>query len=685
MNRLPSLLARLAARQDLALVTLLILIVFMIVLPLPTWLIDLAIGFNLSLSVLILVVVVYLRDPTSFSTLPAILLFATLFRLAIGISTTRMILLQADAGQIVETFGTFVLGGSLVVGIVVFLIITIVQFIVITKGSERVAEVSARFSLDALPGRQMSIDSDMRAGEIDMAEARRRRAALQMESEFYGSMDGAMKFVKGDAIAGLIIIAVNILGGLGVGVGQNGMSFGDAMHLYSVLTVGDGMVSQIPALLIAIGSGIVITRITHEGSDDLGRDIAGQIGGSSRALQVAALVLLGFAAIPGFPTLTFVALSALFGGIGFVVARRARAAADDDLASARSPGDTRQDLMMMPMPPVQLAIGPALAAGIERAAFDEAALRERTKLFDELGVPFPRLQLAADHEAPGDRWQLRIENVPVAEGYMPAGRLRLIDRPDAARIMGIDVEHIESGLSRDQQGWWCATGAAAELDRAGIPYHTPAEALARTAASRLPRHAAEFLGVQEVTALLAATETRYANLVTEAQKALSSQKIAAVMRRLVEEEISVRNMRILLETIVDWAPREKDPELLAEYVRAALARQISYKHADADRLIPAYVVETDIEETIRNAIRQAPSGIYLALEAQQSRRLLETLKSAVGAMDAHVSAPVFLSSMDIRRFLRRFLTSHDMNFPVMSHKEVAPNYKVQPIAMLSLK
>lgn len=683
MNRLTGLLRLIASRQDLALVTLLIMIVFMIILPLPTWLIDLSIAFNLSLSVLIMIVAVYLRNPTTLSTLPAILLFATLFRLSISIATTRMILLQADAGAIVETFGKFVLGGSLVVGIVVFLIITIVQFIVITKGSERVAEVSARFSLDALPGRQMSIDSDMRAGEIDMAEARRRREALQLESEFYGSMDGAMKFVKGDAIAGLIIIAVNILGGLGVGVGQQGMPFGEALHLYSVLTVGDGMVSQIPALMMAISSGIVITRITHSGSADLGRDIATQIGASPRALQVAGLVLLGFAAIPGFPTLTFLALAALFGGAGYLAARRAKAEGQDDTPT-QARGDGRQDLMMVPMPPVQLSVSPALAAGIDRAEFEQAALRERMRLFDELGVPFPRLQLAIDPEAMGEAWQLRVENVPVAEGRIPAGRLRLTDQPDAARILGIALERGEIGPA-EPQGWWCDPSAASELRRAGIPYHSPAEALARIAASRLPRHAAEFLGVQEVSALLSATEARYASLVAEAQKALPLQKIAAVMRRLVEEEIPVRNLRILLETIVDWAPREKDPELLAEYVRAALARQISFKYADSDHFIPAYVVEADIEEAIRSAIRQAPSGVYLALEAQQSRKLLEALKSAVGDPAAHVRAPVFLSSMDIRRFLRRFLANHDMNFAVMSHKEVAPNYKVQPLAMLSIR
>ena len=671
-----------AARQDLVLVILLVLIVFMIIVPLPTWLIDLSIGFNLAISVLIMIVAVYLKSPTTLSTLPSILLFSTLFRLAISISTTRLILLQADAGQIVESFGNFVIGGSLLVGMVVFLIITIVQFIVITKGSERVAEVSARFSLDALPGKQMAIDSDMRAGEIDLAEARRRRETLQTESEFYGAMDGAMKFVKGDAVAGLIIIAVNILGGLGVGVGQMGMPFGEALHRYSVLTIGDGMVSQIPALIMAISSGIVITRIANERSVDLAHDITEQVSANPRALQVAAVVLLGFALIPGFPTPVFLTLALVFGTAGFLIARRKQAEEIEE--SQRPTTDGKQDLLMAPMAPVRLAVGPDIAESIDRIEFDRVALRERTNVFEDLGVPLPRLQLWIDADAPKDRWQLLVESVPVAEGYIPAGRLRLTDDAETAEILGIPVDDIELSPT-EPHSYWCDASKAYELEKNGVAYQSPAEALAHIAARRLPRHAAEFLGVQEVGALLAAMESRYDSLVTEAQKALSLQKIATIMRRLVEEEIPVRNLRVLLETIVDWAPREKDPELLSEYVRTALARQISYKFADRDRFIAAYIVDADIEGLIRSSIRNSSSGEYLSLESKQSRRLLERLKETVGDPQSHSAPPVFISTTEIRRFLRKFLATHEITFPVLSHKEIAPSFKVQPIAMLSLQ
>lgn len=683
MKFLTKLSRAITARQDLALIFMLLMIIFMIILPLPTWLIDLLIGVNLSLVLLVLVVTVYLKTPTAFSTLPAVLLFSTLFRLAISISTTRMILVQADAGKIVETFGEVVLGGSLIVGLVVFLIITVVQFVVITKGSERVAEVSARFSLDALPGRQMSIDSDMRAGEIDMAEAKRRRSKLQLESEFYGSMDGAMKFVKGDAIAGLIIIAVNILGGIAVGVGQNGMAFGAAVERYSVLTVGDGLVSQIPALLMAISSGIVITRIISNESNDLGRDIAEQMSASPRALQIAAGVLVLFGLIPGFPTLTFFALATFFAVAGVVAQMRVNRG--DLLDGERDPtrSELRQDLLMTPMAPVHVGIGPGLLEALDRGTFRAEALQERTRLFEQIGVPFPPIVLIEEPDAPADRWRLIIESVPVAEGTLPLNSVRVTDDPEAAAIAGASSEEIALSPTQPVTHWVGATDANL-LRKAGVSFEPLEATLAMLVGQRLPRHASEFLGVHETNAILTSMEVRYDELVSEAQKAMPVQRIAMVMRRLVEEEVPIRNMRIVLETMIEWGAREKDPEALAEYVRAALSRQISHKYADPDRFIPAFVVEADVEDTIRGALRQSSAGTFLSMEAAQSRSLLSSIRKAIGDLSGHATMPVFLATMDTRRHLRRFLSEHDVECPVLSHKEIALNYKVQPLSMVTM-
>ncbi|MGB4876415.1 MAG: flagellar biosynthesis protein FlhA, partial [Candidatus Competibacter sp.] len=322
-------LLKLTERTDVMLAVLLVGIIFMMILPLPTHLVDVLIAVSMSSGVILLMISVYISSPLAFSAFPSVLLLSTLYRLALSISTTRLILLQADAGQIVDTFGNFVVGGNLIVGLVVFLIITIVQFLVITKGSERVAEVSARFSLDAMPGKQMSIDSDMRAGVIDMDEARRRRGLVEQESQMFGSMDGAMKFVKGDAIAGLIIIVVNILGGVTIGVLQRGMSAADALHRYAILTIGDGLIAQIPALLISITAGIIVTRVSTEESTNLGADIGGQILAQPKALLIGAALLGAFALIPGFPSATFIALGLLVGGIGFILNSVAARAAED--------------------------------------------------------------------------------------------------------------------------------------------------------------------------------------------------------------------------------------------------------------------------------------------------------------------------------------------------------------------
>ncbi len=676
-----ALLRQFTQRQDLALVALLIMIIFMIILPLPTWLIDALIALNLSIVVLILIVTVYLDNPTKFSTLPAILLFSTLFRLAISISTTRLILVQADAGRIVDTFGAFVVGGNMVVGIVVFLIITVVQFVVITKGSERVAEVSARFSLDALPGRQMAIDADMRAGEIDMPEAKRRRSELQLESEFYGSMDGAMKFVKGDAIAGIIIIFVNILGGIAIGVLQKDMSMGQAADVYSVLTVGDGLVSQIPALFMAISSGIVITRITNDTSSDLGTDIADQISGNPRALQLAAVVLAILGLVPGFPMLTFFALAAALGGLGlwmrFAVQRRAQEERDAPQT------DGRDDISMTPMSAVHMALGDALFSELDKDAFLREALLERARLFEQLGVPFPPVHVTRSNQ-PGLGWNLLIEGVPVADGTLPQDSLRIVDDPENAAILGLKVEKADLVPTLPESSWVTKDNEDA-LRTHGVAYQSIERVLAMVSGILLPRHAKDFLGVHETNLILSSLETRYDELVKEAQKALPIQKIAQIFRRLVEEDVSVRNTRIVLETIVEWAGREKDPDVLAEYARVALGRQICHRYADNDRYIAAYVIEQDIEDIVRNAITVSSGGSSLALSAEQSRSLLTKVRDAVGSLTEHRSPPVILTAMDVRRFLRNFLDEHGVDCPILSFKEVAPQYQVQPLAVLSMR
>lgn len=684
-ERLNENLAYLTSRQDLVLVAFLVLAIFMMILPLPTGLVDALIGLNLSMTVLLLMVGVYLKEPLHFSTLPSVILIATLFRLALSITTTRLILVQADAGQIVETFGSFVVSGNIIVGMVVFLIITVVQFVVVTKGSERIAEVSARFSLDALPGKQMSIDSDLRAGTVDIQEARRRRRHLEKESQFYGSMDGAMKFVKGDAIAGIVIILVNLIGGISVGTLQHGMSMGEAAAVYSLLTVGDGLVSQIPALFMAITAGTIVTRVTSDDSKNLGADIGIQLVAEPNSLRLAAVVLLFFAFIPGFPTIVFLVLASVFAaaGIGFWLRDR-RVAAENKAAKGQLSATEREEgIVLGPSAPAAIVVSRETEAQISRRRFDQGVHDLRDTLFERLGVPFPRAELLVDPSLSGDQYRVVIEDIPIAEGDFDVNKIVVTDDPvnldlmDVAYQTGKDMPGLPKPIlvSREDKG---------KLERAEAGFLEPVDVLVHMLGDSLSRYADRFLGIQETRALLAAMERDYSDLVTEAVKIVPLQKMAEVLRRLVEEGVSIRNMRIVLEGVIEWGQKEKDVAMLAEYVRGELKRQISHKHANQQHVIPAYLIEQDTESLVRDAVRHTSVGSYLALDSDVSQRLLDKIRNEVGDISTHASTPVILTSIDIRRFVRNLLVGNDVDLPVLSYQDLANEVTVQPLGSIAV-
>ena len=451
-ERLQRILLQATGRQDLMLIALLVAVIFMMILPLPTVIVDILVAVNMASAVILLMVAIYLKSPLQFTSFPSVLLVTTLFRLALGISTTRLILLHGDAGHIIDTFGKFVVGGNLVVGIVVFLIITIVQFIVVTKGSERVAEVSARFSLDAMPGKQMSIDSDMRAGNIDLEEAKRRRGEVEKESQLFGAMDGAMKFVKGDAIAGLIIVFVNLIGGLAIGTLQKGMAAGDALQKYAILTIGDGLVSQIPALFISICAGMIVTRVTNEDLQDLGRDIGGQIFADYRTMQVAAVILVGFGLIPGFPTSIFLVLAAACGGGAYYMMRQTRAAQVQEASEAagsvpamspagekpqtkpRKPGEERADFALTV--PVMLDVSPDLQEVLRPQMLNEELIKIRRALYYDLGVPFPGIHMRFNERLRPQSYYVLLQEIPISQGQVRPGWLFVRDEVANLDLLG---------------------------------------------------------------------------------------------------------------------------------------------------------------------------------------------------------------------------------------------------------
>jgi type III secretion protein V len=640
--------------SDLVLAGLVVAIVGMMIVPLPTLLLDLLISVNIATAVVVLLVSLYVGEALRFATFPTLLLLTTLFRLALEISVTRLILLRANAGEVIHAFGSFVVAGNLVVGAVIFLILTLVQFIVISKGAERVAEVAARFTLDAMPGKQMSIDAELRAGHIDHNEARRRRAALARESQLFGSMDGAMKFVKGDAIAGIVVLAVNIVGGLVIGVLQRGLDVATAARTYTVLTIGEGLVAQIPALVISTSAGIIVTRVaSEEEGGHLGRDIGMQVMAQPKAIAVAAGLLALLAIVPGLPAVPFLTLAAI---LGLVAWRLLRTPSDAEGAAATLPGagagagaraPSAQAAEIAPPPvltPIAVEVAGELGTLIGSRGPGDAGtfvtqvvpqLRER--LFAELGLPLPVVRLRPDlPDLAPTAFVIRLNEVPLGRGDIP------------------------------REDW---DGAA---DRLGD------EVLAL-----VRRYGHELFGLEETQGLLDALERTHPALVREVvPKLISPVLLTDVLRRLVEEGISLRNLRDILGALAEWAPQERDPVALTEHVRVALRRAITYKHAGDSGVLAAYLLDPMIEDAVRDGIQKTAAGSYLALEPQISRDIIAAIGRALGPEGSN--GAVLLTGVEIRRYVRRLVETEHPGLAVLSFQELAPEAQIRPIARISV-
>ena len=690
-----SILLTLTARTDIALAILMVGIIFMLVIPLPTGLIDALIAFNIMSSMMLLMVAMYIPSPLAFSSFPSVLLVTTLFRLALAISTTRLILLNADAGDIIFAFGNFVVQGNFVVGAVIFLIITIVQFLVITKGAERVAEVSARFSLDAMPGKQMSIDGDMRAGVIDLEEARRRRANVEKESQLFGSMDGAMKFVKGDAIAGLIITVVNIVGGIAIGTSQHGMSVSEAVSIYSILTIGDGLVGQIPALLIAITAGVIVTRVTTEDSTNLGADISRQLLAQPRALMISGAMMFLFAIVPGFPSMTFLVLGVVLVGGGYLlnqVAQRSEAAAQDgdpDLARAPSVSDstgksraiTGDDFSLAV--PLIVEVDSALENDIDPVQLNAELVKIRRALYLDLGVPFPGIHLRFSDRLQDGRYQILIQETPIGNGAIRTGHVFCRDQIQQFDILKIPFVEGE-GFLPGYQTIWVDEVYVPKLEQAGIGYLTIPQLLTFHLSFVLTRYASEFVGIQETRFLMTQMEEKFDELVKEVQRVLPIQKITEVLQRLVAEEISIRDLRTILQAMIEWGQKEKDTVLLTEYIRGSLRRFISYKYSAGQNLLPAYILTPDAEEQIRGGIRQTSAGSYLALDPRVTNSFIQNVRESVGGISASGQKPVLVCAMDIRRYVRKLIENEMFELPVLSYQDLTQEITVQPLDQIGI-
>ena len=670
---------------DFVLVGMVVAVIALMVVPLPTWCVDLLISANLSMSFVILMMTMYAPNVLSFSSFPTLLLFTTLFRVGLNISTTRLILLQADAGEIIFTFGEFAVGGNFIVGAVVFIIIAIVQFLVIAKGAERVSEVGARFSLDAMPGKQMSIDADLRSGSIDSEEAQKRRAAVSLESQMYGAMDGAMKFVKGDAIAGLLIAAVNIVAGTIIGVTQSGLTSGEALQLYGVLTIGDGLVSQIPSLLIAISAGILVTRSGGE-SDNVGEQIGDQIFSQRRAMLIASMLVFLFALIPGFPKAQLFSLAFILGAIGYALKYMKKMSSQSidpkkEIQKTLSPAASKGKMVkseddFSPVVPIILDMSPELHSSIDYSILNEELASLRSALYFDLGVPFPGVNLRENAQLKENEYVLNLDEIPIARGCLESNCVLVREDPDNVRMLGIDVKEGLPFLP-SEKAWWVSESEAYKLKEFGISYLEKEKVISLNLSLVLARHASDFIGLQETKFLLDKMEERAPDLVHEATRLLTLQKIAEIFKRLVQEQISIRDLRAILESIIAWAPKEKDLIMLCEYIRTSLSRQISYKYCAGQNILPAVLLEPNVEEVIRKSIRQTSAGSFLALDPQSSKSILADAKRALGNRKG--KNVVIIASIDIRRYVRRLIESEFFDVAVLDYQELTPEISVQPV------
>ncbi len=635
--------------------------VAMMIVPLPTPLLDLLLTLNLAISVALLLVAVYSTRTLELSTFPTLLVLTTLYRLSLNVSSVRLILLQADAGRVIHAFGAFVVRGDYVVGFAVFLILTIVQYVVISRGAERVAEVAARFTLDAMPGQQLAIDADVRAGAIDAAEARARRGALSKEAQLYGALDGAMRFVKGDAIAGLLILAISLVGGLIIGVVERGMPAGQAMRVYTLLTIGDGLVSQLPALVISTAAGLVVTRVaSDEAGASLGIDLARQLL-RSRALFVTALLLLGLALVPGLPLWPFLAVGSGVGALAWYARRE---------PSPPPPGPSLPHIA----PALEVVVDPQLRAAWP--ALESQLPRIAAQLADALGLVVPAVTLTIDARLPLRSYEVRLRGTPLGGGQVPDGRV-LADASPAAMPAGVDAMPAEHPVTGALAAW-VPVSAQATVIAAGVAVHDGGSCVGMRLEALLRGHASDLVGLDETQRLLDGVARDYPALVRGVvPQRIDTAGLAEVLRRLVGEGLPIGDLREVLEAIARLKEPERDAALLTERVRASLKRQITFLHAHNHR-VEALLLDSDAEEAVRGAIRQTHDGAQLALEPELADALLQSV-----TREAQKGA-IIVTSAELRRHVRRLVEVEHPSLPVIAYHELLPDVQVERVGTITM-
>lgn len=685
--------------SDLVLAALVLVVLGLVIIPLPAWLVDILLTIDITLSVLIILVALYITDALKLASFPTILLITTLYRLSLNIAATRLILSEGHAGEVIHAFGNFVVGGNYVVGVILFIIITLVNFIVIAKGAERVSEVGARFTLDAMPGKQMSIDADLRAGIINMEQAMERRSILQREAQMYGAMDGAMKFVKGDAIAGIIITIVNLIGGFIIGVVQRGMPFPEAIQTYSLLTIGDGLVAQIPALMISVSAGIVVTRVASETKEsNLGKEIVSQMTAYPKAIIIAGILLFILALIPGLPHVPFLILSAILGGIAYFLLK-AKKVETKEIAEmpkeqvVKKAIEKHGDVLPFIMPaPISLEVGEAIIPWVDDTQDGGRFINElipllRHGLYYELGVNFPGIQVRGQNvDMEPESYIINISEVPVAKGKIYRGCILVgepLEQLSLFNIKGVETIHPIDGSIVT----WIAEEHKETAVQAGFRMWDVAEYLILHLSYILRKQAHEFLGLQEIQTLLNELEKSHPALVKElVPKVITVLQLSEIFQRLVQEEIAIRDLKSIFSTLAQWAEVERNTLMLTEHIRAGLKRYITHRYAGHSNTLAVYLLDPEIEDMVRNAIRSTEKGNYLALEPEMTQEIVEAVGKEIASHPFPPGArpPVILTTAEIRRYFRKIIELEFPQLAVLSYQELSENLRIQPIARVAL-
>ena len=667
------------------------MLIFMVI-PLPTILLDLLLSLSITLSLVIILVSTYIHSPLEFSSFPTVLLLVTLFRLSLNIATTRMILLHGDqgtmaAGRVIKAFGSFVVGGNYVVGAIVFVILVVINFVVITKGSGRIAEVAARFTLDAMPGKQMSIDADLNSGLIDEEEARARRKMIAKEADFYGAMDGASKFVRGDAIAGIIITLINIVGGLTIGVLQNGMSFAQAAQNYTLMTVGDGLAGQIPALIISTAAGIVVSRA---GSDDsLAKGLVSQMLAQPRAIAIAAGVLFVLGLFPGLPTVPFMILSIVVGSTAYMVIQKHRASdrKAEEMKTVKAKVKPQEGLdVLPPLDILALEVGYGLISMVDVEQDGELLDRIRSlrKQFGyEMGIVVPPVHIQDNMQLKPSEYRILLKGNEIAKGELVMNHL-LAMNPGTAHeeIDGIATKEPTYGLP----AFWIGEGQREDAMTKGYTVVDLSTVVVTHLSDVIRRHAHELLGRQEVQQLLDNVKESHPKVVEElVPDLLSIGAIVKVLQNLLREQIPVRDLLTILETLADWAPITTDTDMLTEYVRQALARTITRMYQSEDGSLAVITLGQNVETIIANSIKQGEHGkAFLAIDPDIAQKIMLLLGKESEKIAAEGHQPVVLCSARIRYFLRQMVERFFPDMIILSYNEILNDIKVQSLGTVEL-